>query len=166
MCSFSLLSHLWVKQTNTYNILVPAKTEVLTMTMSNPPIPPEILDHIVDDSYDESDALRNCCLVAKSWVPRTRKHLFADIEFYLPKRLESWKMMFPDPSNSPAYHAHTLLVRFPQVVTAADAGEGGWVRTFSRSGSCVQFTQRSCMIRCGRIKRRRRLSVCCVCCRR
>ena len=100
--------------------------------MSNPPIPPEILDHIVDDLYDEPDALRNCCLVAKSWIPRTRKHLFADIKFSSPERLQSWKTTFPDPSNSPAYHVHTLSVGCLRVVTAADAGEGGWIQTFSR----------------------------------
>ena len=38
--------------------------------------------------------------------------------------------MFPDPSNSPGYHTRTLNVYCPQVVTAADAEEGGWIRGF------------------------------------
>ena len=100
--------------------------------MSNPLIPPEILDHIVDNLHDESDALQDCCLAAKSWIPRTRKHLFADIKFSSPECLESWKKTFPDPSNSPAYHTHILSVGCPQAVTMADAEEGGWVRAFSR----------------------------------
>ena len=100
--------------------------------MSNPPIPPEILDRIVDHLHDEPDALRNCCLVAKSRVPCARKHLFADIKFSSPERLESWKKTFPDPSNSPAYHTYILSVQCPQVVTAADTEEGGWIRAFSR----------------------------------
>ena len=100
--------------------------------MSNPPLPPEILDYIVDNLHDEPEALQNCSLVTKSWVPRTRKHLFADITFSSPKRLESWKRTFPDPSSSPAYHTHTLSVQCLQVVTMADAEEGGWIRAFSR----------------------------------
>jgi hypothetical protein len=32
--------------------------------------------------HDTRDALRNCCLIFKSWIPRTRKHLFADVRFY------------------------------------------------------------------------------------
>jgi hypothetical protein len=38
-------------------------------------LPAEMLDHVVDHLYDTEDALRNCCLVSKSWIPRTRKHL-------------------------------------------------------------------------------------------
>jgi hypothetical protein len=100
--------------------------------MSDPSLPPEILDHVVDLLHDEPKALRNCCIVAKPWVARTRKHLFADIDFSSPEDLESWKETFLDPSNSPAYYTRTLVVRYPQVITAADAEEGGWIRTFSR----------------------------------
>ena len=100
--------------------------------MSNPPLPPEILDHIVDDLRDEPNALQDCCLVAKSWVPRTRRQLFADINFSSPEKLESWKKTFPDSSSSPASYTRILSVKFPQVVTAADAEEGGWIQTFSR----------------------------------
>ena len=100
--------------------------------MSNPQIPPEILDHIVDNLHNEPDALRNCCLVAKSWIPRTRKHLFADVKFTSPEHLESWKTTFPDPSNSPAHHTRTLSVKCARIVTAEDGEEDGWIRTFSR----------------------------------
>ena len=100
--------------------------------MSNSPLPPEILDHIVDDLRDKPKALQDCCLVAKSWIPRTRKHLFANIEFSSPEKLKSWKKAFPDSSSSPASYTRTLSVKFPQAVTAADAEEGGWIQTFSR----------------------------------
>ena len=100
--------------------------------MSNPCLPVEILDHIVDLLHDTRDALRNCCLVSQSWIPRTRKHLFADIKFYTVKNLQSWKKTFPDPSTSPACYTKTLFISCPQVVTAADAEGGGWIRTFSR----------------------------------
>jgi hypothetical protein len=62
----------------------------LTQTaMSNPDLPPEILDYIIDLLHDEPETLKRCCLVSKSWVPRTRKHLFADIGFQTEEHLKS-----------------------------------------------------------------------------
>ena len=95
------------------------------------PLPAEMLDHVVDYLHDTQDTLRNCCLVSKSWVPRTRKHLFADIGFPTAKSLQSWKETFPDPSTSPAYYAKALSVGCFHLVTAADAEVGGWIRGFS-----------------------------------
>jgi hypothetical protein len=100
--------------------------------MSNPHLPAEILDHVVDNLHDAQDALRNCCLTSKSWVPRTRKHLFVDVAFLTPKSLQSWKEIFPDPSVSPAHYAKTLFVGCTEVVTAAGVEAGGWIRAFSR----------------------------------
>ena len=100
--------------------------------MPNPNLPPEILDYIVDIHHDRLKTLRRCCLVAKSWVPRARRHLFAKVEFFSVKHLEAWKKTFPDPSNSPARHTHTLLIYCPDAVTAADAEDGGWIQAFSR----------------------------------
>jgi len=100
--------------------------------MSNPLLPSETIDHIVDMLHDTPKTLRNCSLVAKSWVPRTRMHLFADVKFSSPKALESWKKTFPDPSNSPAFHTLTLSVNCYWTMEAADAEENGWIRAFSR----------------------------------
>ena len=100
--------------------------------MSNPYLPPETFDHVIDLLHDKPQTLRECCLVSKSWVPRTRKHLFADIKFHSADYLESWKETFPDPSNSPAYHAPALIVGCPEAVIEADAEEGGWIQSFSR----------------------------------
>ena len=65
--------------------------------MSNPHrsyLPPEILDYIIDLLYDEVETLGECCLVSKSWVPRTRKHLFAEVAFQAAAELELWKKTF------------------------------------------------------------------------
>jgi hypothetical protein len=97
--------------------------------MPNPYLPPEILNHIVDLLHGEPNALKQCCLVSKSWVPPTRKHLFASITFDSTKDIELWKKTFPDPSNSPAYYTHTLFMSCPEVITAEECG---WVRAFSR----------------------------------
>ena len=97
--------------------------------MSNPDLPEELLDHVADLLHDETHALKNCCLVSKSWIPRARNHLFAGVAFRSPNNLRSWKKMFPDPSTSPAYYTRALVIKFPQV---ADAEEGCWIPTFSR----------------------------------
>ena len=99
--------------------------------MSTPYLPPEILDYILETLHDDHKTLRNCCVAAKSWISRTRKHLFADIKFSSSEDLELWKKTFPDPSNSPACHTHTLSVKFPQVIAGEDADDGSWIRTFS-----------------------------------
>lgn len=95
--------------------------------MSNHCIPPEICDHIVDFLRDNPDTLKRCCLVSKSWVSRTRKHLFAAVKFNTPADLQAWRRTFQDPSNSPAQHTHTLSIGFLEVIA-----EGGWVPSFSR----------------------------------
>jgi hypothetical protein len=100
--------------------------------MSDPPLPADVLDHVTDHLHDKPKTLKQCCLVSKSWIPRTRKHLFADIGFCTAENLQSWKETFPDPSTSPARYAKNLFVGCPEVVTTADAEVGGWITGFSR----------------------------------
>jgi hypothetical protein len=100
--------------------------------MSNPHLPAELLDEVVDHLYDTEDTLRSCCLVSKSWIPRSRKHLFADINFRTAAEAQSWKNAFPDPSTSSARYAKALTIESPQAFTAADAEESAWIRAFSR----------------------------------
>jgi hypothetical protein len=104
---------------------------VAETAMSNLHLPVEILDHIIDYLHDTEDALRSCCLVSKSWIPRTRKHLFAHIWFHTVREVHAWKRTFPDPSTSPAHYAKTLSIDSPAVVTAVDAEVGGYIGSFS-----------------------------------
>ena len=108
--------------------------------MSNPTLPAELLDHIVD-RLDTICALRSCCLVSKSWIPRTRRHLFAEIKFDTEQKLRLWKRAFPEPSTSPGYYAKALSIDCPRAVTATDAETGGWIRGFSH---VVQLEVRGC----------------------
>lgn len=108
--------------------------------MSNHRIPPEICDHIIDFLQDNPETLKQCCLVSKSWVSRTREHLFAVVMFRTPDDLEVWKKIFPDPSNSPAHHTHTLSVKCLKAITAVDAANGGWIPTFSCVASLKTFS--------------------------
>ena len=89
-----------------------------TQTAMCHPLPPEILDLIVDQLHDEPTALRACCLVSKSWVPRSRAHLFAHIELSHTS-FERWMKAFPDPLNSPARCTRTLSVHEHQLVAVA-----------------------------------------------
>ena len=88
------------------------------------PFPPEILDLVVDHLHNKPKTLKMCCLVSKSWIPRTRKHLFAAITLYacFPDHTEQWKKNFPDPSNSPAHHTRRLSIHLP--LSFEDAGAG------------------------------------------
>jgi hypothetical protein len=95
------------------------------------PLPPEILDSIIGHLRDEPIALKACCVVSKSWIHRTRTHLFARVEFYdLKSHVELWKKTFQDPSHSPAHHTRHLSVYGLSHVTTVDAEVGGWIRTF------------------------------------
>jgi hypothetical protein len=98
--------------------------------MSNPYLPPEILDCIVDLLINEPQTLRNCCLVARSWLPRTRMHLFRKVGFRTSADLDAWKEAFPDPASSPAYYAHRLYISYAGFNIYADGEEGGWIRAF------------------------------------
>jgi len=98
--------------------------------MPNPHLPAETLDHIVDHLHDKERALRNCCLVSRTWIPRTRRHLFANIKLQTKVHQKSWKETFPDPSTSPARYARSLSISCSLPVTAAEAA--GWIGGFSR----------------------------------
>ena len=98
--------------------------------MPNLHLPQEILEYIVDLLHDKPETLKRCCIVSKSWVSCTRKHLFANIRLHSAGNLESWKKTFPDCKISPARYARTLFVGCPRLIVAADAEEGGWIQAF------------------------------------
>jgi len=108
--------------------------------MSNPCLPQETLDYIVDLLYGEPEALKACCLVSKSWVPRTRKNLFTKVLFRSADDLKTWKATFPDPANSPAHHTLVLSICTP-AVPGVDTEAGDLIRTFSRIMSLDMVAQ-------------------------
>ena len=93
------------------------------------PLPPELLDLVVDDLHDQRAALLACGLVSKSWILRARRHIFAHV--VLGKlTIDSWMKAFPDPSDSPAHHTKYLAIISAQLVTAAGTDVGRWIRAF------------------------------------
>ena len=108
-----------------------ALDQVHRKRMSGSRLPPEISDSIVDLLHDEPQALEQCCLVSKSWVPRTRRYLFRRIQFQHYADVSAWKKAFPNPANSPAYYTHSLVFSWTVDIIAEEAGGGSWIRAFS-----------------------------------
>ena len=99
--------------------------------MSCPRLPQEISDYIVDLLQNEHEALKQCCLVSKSWVPRARKNLFAMVRFESPADPVAWMRTFPDPDNSPGYLARSLHVACVADFVAAIEENRRWLLPFS-----------------------------------
>ena len=97
-------------------------------TASIPSLPNEILDHIVDFLHDKPDVLKLCCLVSKSWVPRSRTHFFPQqVEFKSPADLKKLKEVFQAPKNSPGSYVRSVSFYHVDQLTDADVA---WVRSF------------------------------------
>ena len=108
----------------------PASNDPVETTML-PSLPPEILDSIVDHLYGQPSELKACCLVSKSWVPRARRNLFAQIEFTSGQYpIRSWMNAFPDPSSSPGHHTRSLHLFDLNTIIAASLVAPTWVRHF------------------------------------
>ena len=97
-------------------------------TTSMPQLPTEMLDCITDYLHDNPDALKACCIVSKSWVRCTRRHLFKCVDFKCSKGFGRWKTNFPDPVNSPAFHARSLFFHHADKLTDADVS---WIQSFT-----------------------------------
>ena len=114
--------------------------------MSSPRLPAELLDYVVDFLHDDEYALRDCCLLSKSWISRIRKHLFVDVGLYSKGHLDSWREMFPDPSKSPGRYAKALFIN-PIWIKVADIKAGGWIRAFFHIVRLRLTTSKECTSR-------------------
>ena len=109
-------------------------------TAMPPTLPPEILDLIVDHLGGEPITLKLCCLVSNLWVPRTRRHLFARVEFDPEKSpIESWMKTFPDPSNSPAHYTRSLSISDLPILAASSSNPHTWICAF-RHLECLSIS--------------------------
>ena len=99
--------------------------------MPSPHLAQEILDNIIDNLCDDAEVLQRCSLVSKSWIARTRKHLFAEVSFTSPAQLQSWNVAFPNPLSSPGSWTKTLRIVCAGNITAANTEASGWIKAFS-----------------------------------
>ncbi|KAF9780898.1 hypothetical protein BJ322DRAFT_1213540 [Thelephora terrestris] len=97
--------------------------------MMLPFLPPEILDLIVDHLHNEPTVLKACCVVSKSWIPRSRRYIFARVKLDSIRSIESWAKAFPDPFDSPAYYTRNFWVHGLGVVSADVLP---WIRSFGQ----------------------------------
>ena len=98
-------------------------------TMSSS-LPPEVLDLVFDYLRDQPTTLKACCLVSKSWVHGTRRHLFVRVELSGKSLIRSWMRAFPDPSNSQAHHARSLSIGIDAAVLTGDPDARAFIRSF------------------------------------
>ena len=89
-------------------------------------LPQEILDLFIDYLCNDATALRACCLASKLWIPRSRKYLFASVNFPITgSNIRSWMKAFPDPPNSPAHHVRRLFI------SGKVPANSPWIRPFN-----------------------------------
>ena len=96
--------------------------------MSAPQLPTEMVDCITDLLRADPDALKACCLVSKSWIRRTRKHLFKCVDFKTPEDFGKWKRTFPNTVKSPAIHTRSLFFNDADKFTDVDVS---WIQSFA-----------------------------------
>ena len=89
--------------------------------MSRPRFPPEIFDHLIDLLRNNRGTLKQCCLVSKSWISRTRKHLFARIEF------RSGPRFVEEDISGPYELTRTLAIDLRE----GNIEDDDWIRGFS-----------------------------------
>lgn len=96
--------------------------------MSELYIPPEIVDYILDFLRDQPEALKQCCLVSKSFIPPTRTHLFNHVDFEESKHLKAWGEIFSEHADSPAIYTRSLAFHHTESIVEMDLK---CVRSFS-----------------------------------
>ena len=77
--------------------------------------PQEIIDDIIDHFQNDPspENLQTCSLVARSWVPRSRRSLFRDVSFPGKNRFERWCKAIPPGPDGIASYTRVLRLSDP-----------------------------------------------------
>ncbi|KAF9652732.1 hypothetical protein BDM02DRAFT_3108827 [Thelephora ganbajun] len=77
--------------------------------------PQEIIDDIIDHFQNDNPPsdLQTCSLVAKSWIPRSRRSLFKDVTFPGKNRFERWCKAIPSGPDGIASYTRVLRLSDP-----------------------------------------------------
>jgi len=133
-----LYVYLSIPDKDSTNRTVPKSHQSPSSSPMSYSLPPEIFDLVINHLHDDPATLKSCCIISKSWVPQTRRHIFAHVEFNSSgPHVELWKKAFPDPSNSPTHHTCTISINGNLAIATAD----GWIHTFHN----VEHLQLSCL---------------------
>ncbi|KAF8877370.1 hypothetical protein BD779DRAFT_1804006 [Infundibulicybe gibba] len=70
-------------------------TDLTLETPAIPPLPPEVIDLIIDQLAGEDDrrTLKSCSLVCRSWLPRARHYLFSTISVVRTKSIPALHLL-------------------------------------------------------------------------
>ncbi|KZT74615.1 hypothetical protein DAEQUDRAFT_660381, partial [Daedalea quercina L-15889] len=69
--------------------------------ISQPVVPPELCDVVIDYLHDDPRTLAVCALVCRTWVPSSRMHQFHTVILH---RIPAWRgqklLLISDPSST------------------------------------------------------------------
>ena len=82
-----------------------------TQITGDPKVPQELANEILDHLAEDTNTLRSCSLVAKSWISPLRRHLFSTLVSN-PREILEWNKTFPNPEDSSAGHVSHLFISF------------------------------------------------------
>ena len=97
--------------------------------MPVPYLPLEIIEEIIDMLVGDTKSLLLCSLVSTSWVHRSRRHLFADIQLHSLSDLQSW---FKNGLGASSNHVRALDL--------AQNDDFSWIIPDSLAGVLNDFT--------------------------
>ena len=88
--------------------------------MPNPPVPQELVERMIDLLRSDIGALQACCLVNKTWVSRSRYHLFYQVEILDDTQLHYWISTFPYPVSNVAGFVRHLHIARPRMLDVSE----------------------------------------------
>lgn len=87
----------------------PASSPGGMLPPSEPILPPEVIDLIIDNLHDHRPTLRVCSLVSRNWLGGSRHHLFNGHGMYLTGRnLDAFRELLKSPHNTLSFHLRNL----------------------------------------------------------
>ncbi|KAJ7748652.1 hypothetical protein B0H16DRAFT_1724906 [Mycena metata] len=77
---------------------------------SEPILPPEIIDIIIDNLHNHPRTLRACGLVSRNWLGGSRHHLFGRGIYLAARDLETFRSLVQSPCNTLSFHLRSIRV--------------------------------------------------------
>ncbi|KAJ7032535.1 hypothetical protein C8F04DRAFT_1107156 [Mycena alexandri] len=77
---------------------------------SDPILPPEVIDIIIDNLHNHPRTLRACGLVSRNWLGGSRHHLFGRGIYLAARDLETFSSLLQSPYNTLSFHLRSIRV--------------------------------------------------------
>jgi len=82
----------------------------------NARVPQELVEMMINHLRSDIGALKACCVVNKTWVARSRYHLFYQVEILDDTQLHSWASTFRYPANDVGGFVRRLHIAHPRML--------------------------------------------------